>query len=424
MITVEKVARMAPDVPAIAGGDPIKKTPYGSAPRYGEEEMAELREALEQGSLFYAHGRKVFQLEEEFAAKHGARFAVACTSGTSALHASLIALGISPGDEVIVPPLTDMGTMIPVLFQGAVPVFADVTPGGYVLDPASVETAITERTKAIIAVHLGGNSCDLDALGALCEKYNLLLVEDCAQAFGTTWRNRPVGTIGEVGCFSLNEYKHIACGDGGIILTNNEETARRLRLATDKCYNRRPEALERSPIFLANNYRMTELQGAVARAQVRKLDSIIAGRRRWADGLSNLLKDTPGIRLPEATPGSEHSWWFYQFRVVPEEMQADATTIAQALQAEGIRANTRFIGTTIYRYPVFANHTPFADNTYPHPFERIDYRTCYCPVAEEILDTAVVLPVNECYTDSDRDEVAEAVHRVATWFSQGNMSRH
>jgi dTDP-4-amino-4,6-dideoxygalactose transaminase len=417
MIIAEKTTRIAPNIPAIAGGDPIKKTPYGSAPRYGEDELNELREALDQGSLFYMHGRKVRQLEEEFAVKHGAQFAIACTSGTSALHAAMIALGISPGDEVIVPPLTDMGTMIPILFQGAVPVFADVTPHGYVLDPAAVEAAITERTKAIIAVHLGGNACDLAALGALCDKYGLLLIEDCAQAFGTTWQGKPVGTIGEVGCFSFNEYKHIACGDGGIILTNNEETARRLRLATDKCYNRRPDALERSPIFLANNYRMTELQGAVARAQLRKLDGIIAGRRRWAYGLSDLIRDTPGIRLPEATPGSEHSWWFYQLRVCSEEMRADAPTVARALQAEGIRAGTRFIGTTVYRYPVFANHAAFANSA--HPFERIDYRDCHCPIAEEILDTAVVLPVHECFTDADRDEVAEAIRRVAAWFTAG-----
>lgn len=421
MITTQKVATMTPDLPAFLGGDPIKTTPYGSAPRYGEEEMIELREALDQGTLFYAQGRKVFQLEEEFAAKHGARFAVACTSGTSALHASLIALDISPGDEVIVPPLTDMGTMIPVLFQGAVPVFADVTPQGYVLDPASVEAAITPRTKAIIAVHLGGNACDLAALGALCERHGLLLIEDCAQAFGTTWQGRSVGSIGEVGCFSFNEYKHISCGDGGMIITNNEETARRLRLATDKCYNRRPDALERSPVFLANNYRMTELQAAVARAQLRKLDGIIAGRRRWAYGLSELLRDTPGICLPEATPGSEHSWWFYQFRVCPHEMQADATEVTKALQAEGIKANTRFIGSTVYRYPVFANHTPFARET--HPFERMDYRACHCPVAEDILDTAVVLPVNERYTEADRDEVAEAIHRVALWFTRGGATK-
>jgi perosamine synthetase len=143
------------DRPAIAGGDKAKQTPYGSAARYGEEELNELREALEQNTLFYTQGRKVAQLEAEFAAKVGAQFAVACSSGTAAIHAACIALGLSPGDEVIVSPITDMGTLVPILYQGAIPVFADLTPHGYTLDTASVEDHVTTRTRAVIAVHLG-----------------------------------------------------------------------------------------------------------------------------------------------------------------------------------------------------------------------------------------------------------------------------
>jgi perosamine synthetase len=163
------------DLPAIAGGEKAKRTPYGSEKRYGAEELDELREALEQGTLFYAQGQKVKQLEAEFAEKHGSRFAITCSSGTAALHTACIALGISPGDEVIVPPITDMGTLCAVLYQGAVPVFADVTPHGYVLDPASVEAAVTEKTRAVIAVHLWGNACDLTALRNLCDQRGLLL---------------------------------------------------------------------------------------------------------------------------------------------------------------------------------------------------------------------------------------------------------
>src|SRR5579871_3930245 len=172
------------DLPAIAGGQPAKQTPYGRESRYGAEELRELEEALEQGTLFYAHGKKVRQLEEEFARQHGVGFAVACTSGTAAIHAALIAIGVSPGDEVITSPITDMGTVVPILYQGAAPVFADLDPHAYTLAPESVEARITPRTRAVLAVHLTGNACDLAALGALCDRNGIALIEDCAQALG------------------------------------------------------------------------------------------------------------------------------------------------------------------------------------------------------------------------------------------------
>ena len=298
--------------------------------------------------MFYSQGKKVKLLKEEFAQKHGAKYAIACSSGTVGIHAALIALGIAPGDEVIVPPITDMGTIAPVLYQGAVPVFADLLPHSYALDPASVEAAITPKTRAVIAVHLWGNPCDLTALGAICNRHNLYLVEDCAQAFGATWHNHRVGTFGPVGCYSYNEFKHISCGDGGIVLTDDGEIANRLRLSTDKCYDRRPDVLIRQPVFLANNYRMTELQGAVARAQLRKLDDIVARRRKWCGALSDALSDTPGITLPAPTPGGNPSWWFFMFRVQPDVLGgATADDFTRALAAEGVWASAHYIGTPI-----------------------------------------------------------------------------
>lgn len=405
------------DRPAVAGGAKAKQTPYGSEKRYGDDELKELREALEQGTLFYAQGRKVPQLEEEFAAKHGARFAVACSSGTTAVHSACIALGISPGDEVIVSPITDMGSLAPILYQGAIPVFADLTPHGYTLDTEAVAARITERTRALIAVHLWGNACDLRGLRALCDRHGLALIEDCAQAFGATYEGRAVGTWGDIGCFSYNEFKHISCGDGGVALTDDPATADRLRLATDKCYNRRPDALVRQPVFLANNYRMTELQAAVARAQLRKLDDIVARRRRWCAGLSESLRGTPGIRLPEATPGCDPSWWFYLLRVVPGELGADADTFTAALQAEGVTASAHYIGKPIYQYPIFTDHSAYERGE--HPYAARDYTKESCPVAEAILETGVMLRVNEAFTDTDRDEVARAVRRVAHWYASG-----
>jgi dTDP-4-amino-4,6-dideoxygalactose transaminase len=402
------------DLPAVAGGAPAKTTPFGREERYGEAELRELQEALVQGTLFYASGKKVRALEEAFARRNGVRHAVACSSGTAAIHAAMIAAGISPGDEVIVSPITDMGSVIPILFQGAVPVFADLDPRTATLSPDAVESVITPRTRAVLAVHLGGNACDLNALSALCERRGLMLIEDCAQAFGCAYEGRPIGTLGAVGCFSLNEYKHISCGDGGIVVTDDDALAVRLRLATDKAYDRRPGTAVRNPAFLAANYRMTELQGAVALAQLGKLDDIVARRRAWCAGLSERLRGLPGLLVPEPTPGCDPSWWFYLLQVAPEILGADADEVAAALRAEGMPVGAHYIGVCLYEYPVFADHSAFARGG--HAYEGRDYRHGLCPNAERILDRCLILSVNEAYTPTDLDETARAFRRVHAYF--------
>lgn len=403
--------------PAVAGGVKIKTTPYGKELRYGAEELQQLQEALEQGTLFYAHGKKVHQLESEFAAKNGVPYAVTTTSGTASVHAALIAAGISPGDEVITAPITDMGTVIPILFQGAIPVFADLDPYSYEMLPESVEAAVTPKTRAVLAVHLWGNACDLNALQAICDRHKLILIEDCAQAFGCLYEGKPVGTFGKIGCFSYNEFKHISCGDGGIVITSDPAMAARLRLATDKCYNREPGATMRNPVFLANNYRMTELQGAVALAQLKKLDSIVTRRREWCTRLSEMLQGIPGVSLPQPTPGCQPSYWFYMMRVKPDTLHADADTFAKALREEGLPAGAHYIHQCVYEYPVFTNHSAF-----PHgsaPYAARTYEKGLCPNAEAILDTAVMLSINEAYTETDLEETVLAVRRVAEWYANG-----
>lgn len=401
-------------LPAIAGGVPCKQSPFGKAQRYGEEELQELREALEQGTLFYAQGRKVRQLEAAFAAQNGVPFAIACSSGTAAIHAALIAAGISPGDEVIASPITDMGTVIPILYQGAIPIFVDLDPRTITLSASAVEAAVTPRTKAVLAVHLWGNACDLDSLRALCERHNLLLIEDCAQAFGSEYKGCPIGTRGVMGCFSFNEFKHISCGDGGMVVTDDETLATRLRLATDKAYSRDPNATVRLPAFLAGNYRMTELQGAVALAQLRKLDSIVARRRNWCGELNRRLRGLPGVILPTPTEGCDPSWWFYPMQVIPEALGADADTFAAALRAEGLPAGAHYIGVGVYEYPVFTEHSAFTRGE--HPYLQQEYRKGLCPEAERILRDIVMLSVNEAYTNEDLDQTEQAIRRVVGWY--------
>lgn len=405
------------DLPAIAGGEPVKTTPFGKEARYGDEELTQLKEALAQGTLFYVHGQKVKQFEADFAAANGVRYAVTCSSGTAAIHTALMAVGISPGDEVITAPITDMGTVVPILFQGAIPVFADLLPHTYNLDPASVAARITPRTRAIVAVNLAGNACDLHALRELCDQHDLRLIEDCAQALGCRYDGQPIGTWGDIGCFSVNEFKHISCGDGGIVITDDPELADRLRLATDKAYNRRSDAPSHNPTFLGNNYRMTELQGAVAVAQLRKLDSIATRRRAWCGALLERLSGLKGLHLPEVTPGCEPSWWFFLMRVEPEVLGANADDFAQALRKEGLPVGAHYTGQCLYEYPVFAEKSFFAHA--PHPCASQPYAKGLCPTAEAILDTAVMLSINEAYTQTDLEETEEAIHKVARWLARG-----
>ncbi|MDD2485967.1 MAG: DegT/DnrJ/EryC1/StrS family aminotransferase [bacterium] len=402
------------DIPAIAGGNPTKTVPYGTRTRYGKEELKQLKEVIDKGTLFYVYGNKVKDLERRIAGLTGTEYAVAASSGTSSIHAAMIALGISPGDEIITAPITDMGSLIPILYQGAVPVFADICPHSYTLSPQSVEERITDRTRAVLAIHLWGNACDLAALKAICLRHNLFLIEDCAQAWGCTYKGRSVGAIGNIGCFSMNESKHISCGEGGVTVAGDKDIARRLRLATDKCYDRESGAAFRDPSFLANNYRMSELQAAIALAQLDKLAGIVERRRWWGTELSSRLHDLEGITLPQPTSGCDPTWWFYMLRVKPEKLGCNADEYAAALKAEGLGATAHYIGRCVYEYLVFTRHSAFERSG--HPYEKYDYHTGLCPIAEKVLETGVVLPVSEAFTDIDLEETAEAICRVTRWF--------
>jgi dTDP-4-amino-4,6-dideoxygalactose transaminase len=263
-------------------------------------------------------------------------------------------------------------------------------------------------------VHLAGNPCDLKPLKELCDRKKIFLIEDCAQAHGCHYDEKPVGAVGQIGCYSFNEFKHIACGDGGIAITSDDALAAKLRLATDKAYDRTPGLSIRDPKFMANNYRMTELQGAVALAQLRKLDSIISRRQSWCGRLTKRLGELPGLQLPIVQERGAHSYWFYMMRVDPKKLGANADEFAAAMKAEGVPTAAHYIARPIYRYPLFMNHSAYERGE--HPFARIDYKQVKCPVAEAILDTCVILAVNESYSDADLDDTVKAFERVVGYF--------
>ena len=257
---------------ALHGGPKTVRERLPRRVRWGEPERERLNAMLGQDSLLYWKGPQTTLFIEQFKQVCPHRHVMTCSSGTAALHIAVAAAGIGPGDEVITSPITDIGTVIGTLYQQAVPVFADLGRNTYNLDPDDVAKRITPKTKAIIAVHLGGNPCDMDALKSLADRNGLVLIEDCAQAWGAHYRGKPIGTVGHIACFSLQDSKQVTCGDGGVVASSHERFGPLLQRFGDKGYDR-----QTGTGFLdvfATNYRMSEPQAAVAAAQLGRLEKI------------------------------------------------------------------------------------------------------------------------------------------------------
>lgn len=360
----------------------------------GDEEVAAAERVIRSGMLNSVWGTEARALEREIERMYGSRHAITCSSGTAALHLSIVAAAPDPGDEVITTPITDFGTVAPILAQNAVPVFADVDPADGNLDPAAVAELIGPRTRAIMAVHLFGAPARVGELRALADEHGLTLIEDCAQAWLTELPGGGLaGTAGQVGCLSLQQWKHITCGDGGVTITDDDELARRMRLFADKGWDR---AAGRSHAAFGLNYRMTELQAAVARAQLAKLPRVVADRRRTAVRLAEALEDLPGVRPPRP---EGHSWWLFPV-VCPD---GDAPELAAHLATAGIPARAGYLAEPLNRAPVW-DAPIYGASRYP-----LDgYEPNPCPQAEALVDrTLLVIDWNENYTSEHVDLIIQ-----------------
>ncbi len=381
---------------------------------FGGEELDRLREVLERGVLNSTRGRAVKAFEERFAASLGARHAYACSSGTAAIHAAIAAIDPDPGDEVITSPITDMGALTPILYQGAIPVFADVDPASGNVTAATLAARLSSRTRAIVVTHLFGNPCAMDEIMALAHARRLPVIEDCAQAFGAAWQDLPVGTIGAAGCFSLQQGKHITTGEGGIVVSSNEFLVRRLSLFINKAWGYGDASPDHT--FLALNYRMSELQGAVALAQLGKLDSAVRQRALMADLLSERLAGTPGLRLPRAAPGGRHTYWRYCLGVDPEVLAGGNQALARLLCPQGVSCLPRYIQKPAFHCQIFRDQRTFGRSRYPFTLARpeaVDYSPQLYPGTFQFLDEVLVLPWNERYTEEHVDAIASAVTAAA-----------
>ncbi|MBB6097494.1 dTDP-4-amino-4,6-dideoxygalactose transaminase [Deinobacterium chartae] len=404
-------------VPALYGGTPVRSAPLPGGTRFGADELNELREALEQGTLFYHFGGKVKAFARRFAEMHGAPGAVATSSGTAALHVAVGCLDLPPGSEVITSPVTDYGTVIGLLYQGLVPVFADLDPASGLLTPETVEAALSERTGAVLAVHLAGNPCDLSGLAALCERRGIALLEDCAQAYLAQHRGRRVGTFGRFGCFSTNDYKHISTGDGGLVLVRDPADLPLATAFADKNYRRDQQGGMRRVERLAPNVRMTELQGAVGLAQLRRLPEIVSRRRAFGDALRARLQNLPGVTPMRVREGNTCSYWFFTLHLEAQALRCDRDTFAAALRAEGLPVRPgAYLEAPLYRTPLFEQQSAFAGTRYP--FDLAPQRPAHCPGAEHYLANTVILEVSEFYDDTVLEDVVEGVTRVSHFFAR------
>ncbi|MGO1286406.1 MAG: DegT/DnrJ/EryC1/StrS family aminotransferase [Brachybacterium sp.] len=400
---------------AIDGGTAV--LPPGTLPStndaagrtFGPEEEEAVLRVLRSGMLSGVWGTEVKALEREFAEMMGAVHAVSCSSGTAALHLAVAAVDPAPGDEIIVPPVSDMGSVLPILAQNAVPVFADLDPETGCLDPADVRRRITPRTRAILVVHLFGGAAKLRELREIADAAGILLIEDCAQAYLA--RERPqeplVGTVGHLGCFSLQQSKHITTGDGGLVLTDDPQLARAMRLFADKAWPR--DTGERTYLSFALNYRMPELSGAVARAQLRKLPEVVARRRRSAEQVSARIGALAGVSTPPI--GAEHSYWYYPLLVDGLD-RAGARRVAAALSAEGVSCIAGYIARPLYTEPVLRAPSAYGGSGFPLR-GTIEYPDGSCPQAEALIDhRLLVIPWNENFTDEQVDAISTAIEKV------------
>ncbi|MFN8827773.1 MAG: DegT/DnrJ/EryC1/StrS family aminotransferase [Planctomycetota bacterium] len=420
--TADRIADALLHAPTLASA-PLPSDGDASGRTFGDDEIALVTAVLRSGTLNSTRGTMVTAFERRFAAWLGRKHAIACASGSAAMHAAIAALQLAAGDEVVTTPITDMGALTPISYEGGVPVFADVDPATLNVTADTIARCLTKRTRAIVVTHLFGRPCDLDGIRALASERGLPLIEDAAQAFGATWRGARIGTFGAIAAFSLQQGKHITTGEGGIVATDDDALARRLFLFVNKAWgygDPKPDHY-----FPAPNYRLTELQGAVALAQLPKLEQVVAARRAVAAALQRELAAVPGLQLPGDPPHGTHSWWKFAFHVDPAQVPGGAVALGKRMQQAGIACVPRYIQKPAFECELYRDFTkspvtalPLAHSdrsTAPMPlFTRADF-----PGAVAALDQVIVLPINERYTDENVRTVATAIAAAVAELRRG-----
>ena len=360
-------------------------------PDLGEEEIAAVLAALRRGEISGSFGRAIPEFEEKFAAFCGCKHGIAVTSGTTALQIAVAAAGIGAGDEVLMSASTNIATALAAYHNGAVSVSVDSESVTWNLNPDLIEDLITPRTRAIIPVHLFGHPCDMTRIMEIARKHDLVVIEDCAESHGATWRGRTTGSFGDMGCFSFYANKVITTGEGGMVVTSDDKLAEKLRLLRNLGFAK-PRFYHQVPAF---NFRMTGMQAALGTAQLAKIEKFIAEKRRVAARYSEYLANIPGLQLPAELPDAFNVYWMYAM-TVRREFGRSSDELAALLAQDGIETRTFFC-------PM---------NMQPFLRQQNGFRETSCPVAEDLWQTGLYLPSANRLDDASIARVCEAVAKA------------
>ncbi|GAB6275361.1 MAG: DegT/DnrJ/EryC1/StrS family aminotransferase [Peptococcaceae bacterium] len=357
-------------------------------PLLEEKELAYVADCLKTNWIS-SKGKYIEAFEEGFAHYCGCKYGIATTSGTTALHLALASIGIGPGDEVIVPAFTMAATVFAIIYTGAKPVLVDAEPDTWNIDPAKIKEKVTSKTKVILPVHIYGHPCEMEAIMEVAGKYNLWVTEDAAEAHGAEYKGKKAGSLGHLSCFSFYANKIITTGEGGMVITNNEEVAQKARLLKDLAFSPEKRFLHNSIGF---NYRMTNIQAAIGLGQLEKIDDLIAARRRNAYYYNRLLKDLPGITLPVERKEAKNVYWMYGI-LIEDEFGLSRDELMFKLKEKGIETRTFFY--PMHQQPAFQEMGLFAGEKYP--------------VAEALSQKGLYLPSGSGLKKEEIEAVCQAI---------------
>jgi len=382
---------------------------------FDDSEIALVTEALRSGTLTTTKGKFGKELEKKFAEKVSAKYAYACTSGTAAIHIAVAAINPNPGDEIITTSITDMGALTPLMYRGVVPVFAEVDPKTLNVTAETIKAKISDRTKAIIVTHLFGNPCDMAPIMVLAREKNIPVIEDSAQTFLAKCGDKFAGAVGDIGCYSLQQGKHMTTGEGGMVVTNDEKLARHMFLYINKAWGYGDSNPDH--YFMALNYRISELQAAVALGQLDKLEECVASRQKTAAMLTDLLQGIDGIETPVIADGNTHVYWKYCLTINDSKIEGGSPAMAALLKEKNIFTAPRYIVKPAFMCQVFQEKKTLGDSQFPFNLARegaVDYEMANYPMTAKALNDVLVLPWNEKYTEEHVRYIADNVRIAAS----------